>query len=94
MILARSQITSRVTRYSKRNHTPIQLPVCRRSTQDVVRYNRLRFWAASIELRALPSFLYEEGQVMDPVIFANAAWIDNVTQVVSRIRDNKICVGN
>jgi len=31
---------------------------------------------------------------MDPIIFANAAWIDNVTQVVSGIRDNKVGVGN
>jgi hypothetical protein len=47
-----------------------------------------------IELWAPPSLLYQERQVVDPIVFTNPAWVDNVAQVVFGIRDNKIGVGN
>jgi hypothetical protein len=46
------------------------------------------------ELRAPPSLLHEEGQVVDPITFTNSAWIDNVAQVVFGVRDDKIGVHN
>ena len=47
-----------------------------------------------IELRVAPSLRYQERQVVDPIGFTNPTWIDNVAQVVFRIRDNKIGVGD
>ena len=52
------------------------------------------FGAPRLELRAPPSLLYQEGQVVDPIVFTNPAWIDNVGQIVFGVRDNKIGVGN
>ena len=58
----------------------------------VVRYDlaRLQLYFSIIKLRAPPSLVYQEGQVMDPIGFTNPTWVENVTQVVFRIRDNKI----
>ena len=31
---------------------------------------------------------------MDPIVFTNPAWVDNVAKIVFGIRDNKIGVSN
>jgi hypothetical protein len=46
------------------------------------------------QLRAPPMLVYEERQVVDPIVFTNAAWINDMAQVVFGIRGNKIGVGN
>lgn len=51
-------------------------------------------YSSVIKLRAPPGLVYQEKQVMDPIVCTNPAWVDNVAKIVFGIRDNKIGMGN